>query len=179
VIKLNKALYLTSNDSLCDATLDDQEPYRSSTAFILWCVCLLGACGIHRFYLKRPLSGLLYLLTFGLLGIGQIIDLFRIKDMVLLANVKDQRLLGRRPIAAKRLPPASLTTKDEVRQRLVQAAARNGGQLSVTHGVMATGKSHKEVEELLDEMARSGYVGIDNDEKTGAVVYTFGELSNS
>ena len=38
--------------------------------------------GAHRFYLGRPVSGLFYFLTFGFLGIGWIIDLFLIPDMV-------------------------------------------------------------------------------------------------
>lgn len=35
---------------------------------------LLGTTGAHRFYLRRTRSGVLYLATLGLLGIGVIID---------------------------------------------------------------------------------------------------------
>jgi hypothetical protein len=41
---------------------------------------------------------------------------------------------------------------------------------------MATGQSFETVEKTLDEMAKSGYVGIDNHPETGAVVYTFNQL---
>jgi hypothetical protein len=34
-----------------------EEPRSSGTAFLLWLACLAGVCGIHRFYLGRPLSG--------------------------------------------------------------------------------------------------------------------------
>lgn len=51
-------------------------------AYILWLLCFVGLCGLHRFYLGRPLTGLLYLFTFGLLGIGQLIDLFLIPSML-------------------------------------------------------------------------------------------------
>ncbi len=49
-------------------------------AFLLW--FFLGAFSAHRFYLGKIGSGILYLLTGQLLGIGWIIDLFLIGGMV-------------------------------------------------------------------------------------------------
>ncbi|MEM7099504.1 MAG: TM2 domain-containing protein [Pseudomonadota bacterium] len=54
------------------------EDYENDThsllvGYILWIVGFLGA---HRFYFGRPVSGTIYLFTFGLLGIGWLIDLF-------------------------------------------------------------------------------------------------------
>ncbi len=60
-------------------------------SYLLWLLCFLGLCGIHRFYNGKWVTGLLWLLTGGLLMIGQIIDLFLIPGMVRHANV-DQRL---------------------------------------------------------------------------------------
>lgn len=60
---------------------------KGSTAFFLWVVCLLGLCGLHRFYVGRPWTGLLWLLTFGLLGLGQLFDLFFLGSMVRQANI--------------------------------------------------------------------------------------------
>lgn len=48
----------------------------------LWCLSLVGICGIHRVYNRKPVSGLLWLFTFGLFGIGQLVDLFLIPGMV-------------------------------------------------------------------------------------------------
>lgn len=153
---------------------DENETYSTSTAFLLWLACVFGLCGIHRFYLGRPLTGVLYLLTFGLFGVGQFIDLIKMKDMVLLENTKN-RLLPAPPamklLAAPKVPPAEL-----MRMKLLDAARRHGGMISVSQGVMATGKSFKQVESALDEMAVSGFVDIDNDPQSGAVVYTFAEM---
>lgn len=46
--------------------------------YILW---ILGFMGAHRFYYGKPVSGTIYFLTLGLLGIGWIIDLFLIPGM--------------------------------------------------------------------------------------------------
>jgi len=57
-------------------------------AFVLWLCCLIGICGLHRFYLGRPWTGLLWLFTFGLLGIGQLIDLFWLPSMTRQENLE-------------------------------------------------------------------------------------------
>jgi TM2 domain-containing membrane protein YozV len=51
-----------------------------SVAFFLH--FFLGVFGIHRFYLRKPLTGILYLLTAGLLGIGWLYDLFNLNQQV-------------------------------------------------------------------------------------------------
>ena len=53
-------------------------------AYILF--VFLGAFGIHRFYLKRPWTGILFFCTSGLFMIGLIWDLFMIPAMVDEAN---------------------------------------------------------------------------------------------
>lgn len=46
--------------------------------YILW---IFGFTGSHRFYFGKPISGTIYFLTLGLLGIGWLIDLFLISSM--------------------------------------------------------------------------------------------------
>lgn len=41
--------------------------------YVLW---IFGFLGAHRFYFGRPISGTIYLFTFGLFFIGWIVDLF-------------------------------------------------------------------------------------------------------
>ncbi|MFD2189244.1 NINE protein [Pistricoccus aurantiacus] len=43
--------------------------------YLLW---LFGFLGAHRFYYGKPITGTLWFFTFGLLGIGWLIDLFLI-----------------------------------------------------------------------------------------------------
>lgn len=47
-------------------------------AYLLWCLCFVGICGMHRVYTGRFWSGVLWFFTGGLLLVGQIVDLFLI-----------------------------------------------------------------------------------------------------
>ncbi|MEQ1571368.1 MAG: TM2 domain-containing protein [Myxococcota bacterium] len=51
-------------------------------AYLLWIPGFFGIAGLHRFYTGRPISGLIWLLTGGFCGIGQVIDLIFIPRMV-------------------------------------------------------------------------------------------------
>ena len=160
-----------------------EEPFTDGTAWLTWMAWLFGFGGIHRLYLGKTWTGLLYLFTWGLFGVGQVLDATRLNAMVDGENLK---ALGAR-VRANGLPPgpqvkalpAAATPDDRgrLRLKLVEAAAQRGGELSVTQGVMATGADFKQVEAMLDEMARSGYVDIANDSESGVVVYRFGELA--
>jgi TM2 domain-containing membrane protein YozV len=59
----------------------------TGVAYLLWCLCLVGFCGIHRFYAGKWITGLIWLFTFGLLYVGQIVDLFLIPGMIERANL--------------------------------------------------------------------------------------------
>ena len=52
--------------------------HLKSVGYILW---IFGFTGSHRFYFGKPVSGTVYFLTFGLLGIGWLIDLFLIPSL--------------------------------------------------------------------------------------------------
>lgn len=57
-------------------------------AYLLWIPSLFIVAGIHRFYCGKWITGLIWLLTAGLLGIGTLIDLFLIPGMVRQANLQ-------------------------------------------------------------------------------------------
>ncbi|MHC4948114.1 MAG: TM2 domain-containing protein [Planctomycetota bacterium] len=71
-------------------------------AYLLWLVGGFGVLGIHRFYLGRWITGLIWLLTGGLFFVGALIDLFLMPGMVQVENLTRQLLVetGRRPAAA-------------------------------------------------------------------------------
>ena len=63
----------------------------SGTAYLLALLTLLGVAGIQHFYLGKPLRGIIWLLTWGLFGIGSIIDLFTLKAQTRAVNERLQR----------------------------------------------------------------------------------------
>ena len=65
----------------------------SGAAYGFWCLCLLGFCGIHRFYLGKWGTGLLWFFTAGLLGIGQLIDLILIPGITDRENARRRAML--------------------------------------------------------------------------------------
>ena len=67
------------------------------TAYALWCFCFFSVCGIHRFYARRYVSGVLYLCTLGFFGLGQFLDLLLIPNMIDEENLKTKALYGYQP----------------------------------------------------------------------------------
>ncbi|WP_280547833.1 MULTISPECIES: TM2 domain-containing protein [unclassified Halomonas] len=55
-------------------------PTNYTLAWLL--LTFLGVFGLHRFYLGKWLTGLLYLLTFGLFGLGVLYDFWTLNDQI-------------------------------------------------------------------------------------------------
>ncbi len=120
---------------------------------------------MQRFYNRRPVSGILYLLTFGICGLGQLIDLFLIPGFVESSNYP---LLLEEAIAAKQL--------QEPLDRQLLLLARRSGSLgfSINDAVLALEPSgvfdvaavRAEIERLL----HADLLDITNNQQ-GRVVY--------
>ena len=65
----------------------DKQTHLKSMGYVLW---LFGFTGAHRFYFGKPISGTIYFFTFGLLGIGWLIDLFLIPSLDRQAELRFQ-----------------------------------------------------------------------------------------
>ena len=48
----------------------------------LWAFSMLGICGIHRLHMRFYATGVLWILTGGCFGFGQIIDFFRMPALM-------------------------------------------------------------------------------------------------
>lgn len=62
-----------------------EHTHLKSIGYVLW---IFGFTGAHRFYFGKPISGTIWFLTLGLLGIGWLIDLFLIPSMQAEADLR-------------------------------------------------------------------------------------------
>ena len=58
--------------------MTNDDTHLKTIGYILW---LFGFTGSHRFYYGKPVTGTIWFFTFGLFGIGWLIDLFLIPTM--------------------------------------------------------------------------------------------------
>lgn len=174
-----------------EVTATEKPTANILVAYALWGLGLFGLNGIHRFYLGKPVTGLIWLFSGGVLYLGQICDLFLIPSMVKgrnsyartigrnrslpLLNIVQQVLskLDRldRSLQQKLFKPAEPESSPML--KLLEAAQANGKVLSIGQAVMITGLEPREVQDLLNEALRSGLAHVDNDLESGAVRYHF------
>jgi TM2 domain-containing membrane protein YozV len=136
-----------------------------SLAYILWGLGFFGLCGLHRFYLGKPVSAIIWFLTFGGFFIGQIVDLFLIPSMV---QERNHYLSG-----SMNMGKAVLQGDAHPMQKLLKAAKDNGNVLSLGQAILMTNLPPNEVKELLKDALRQGLAEIDNEPNSGAVRYHF------
>jgi hypothetical protein len=133
------------------------------TAYLLWLVGGFGAFGLHRFYLRKFGSGMVWFLSGGLGWIfGAVQDLFRMPWLVEQANAlltyreddDGARLPGQRP----ELP--SRAAAEPVERAALRVAKRDGGTL--TPATVADGSSCtlQEARAELDRWVSAGHAEI-------------------
>ena len=83
--------------------MQDQRPESESIAvkstavsYLLWVVGGFGVLGLHRFYLGRWITGILWVFTGGFFFIGALIDLFLIPSMTRVENLASQLMASER-----------------------------------------------------------------------------------
>ena len=72
------SLDLTTNMNASHEAGAGGNTHSKTIGYLLW---LFGFTGAHRFYYGKPISGTIWLFTFGLFGIGWLVDLFLIPGM--------------------------------------------------------------------------------------------------
>ena len=151
--------------------------YSRGTAYLLWALCLFGVSGIHRFYLGKIGTGILWLCTWGLFGIGNIIDLFTIPSMVDAETLR--RLPGLRPdprLNAGSIDPIGpVGPVDPIETVILRAAKAHGGVVTPAEVAVDGDYSLDESKDCMDELVSKGHAEL-RVRKTGGMVYVFPDL---
>lgn len=161
----------------------DKEKERLKISYMLNLLGFLGFTGgLHRLYNGKVATGLLWMFTLGLFGLGQFVDLFLIPNMVEEREMKLRLKAGLSPFGIAQTPQVVASEiyhspQETLMVELLKAAENRGGKLSVTQGVIETGATFSQVEAALKQMHESGYVAIGNNPENGAVTYIFHELT--
>lgn len=128
-------------------------------SYVLWALALVGVCGLQRFYNRKPYSGTLYLLTFGLCGLGQLVDLWLMPELVEQAN--GLPLAGAEPLSLER--------------QLLELARRSGeGGFTLNDALLAlelgSGVGSEAVRAEIQHLLEGHLLDVGND-SSGRVVY--------
>jgi hypothetical protein len=135
-------------------------------AYLLWALGGFGTLGLHRFYLRKPGTGIVWLLTGGVFGIGALVDLFRLPRLVdeanLLARHRDELdeldeldEPGRGTAALRAQPQA-----ESLEQVILRVAKESGGLVSP--GTVATSGNWTldDAKSYLDGMVDKGHAEL-------------------
>lgn len=148
-----------------------EEPRTLAISYLLWGAAMFGVCGLQRFYNRRPLSGLLWLFTFGLCGLGQLVDLLLIPDLVKQAN---QRAMLEDALSALAQPGAE-EMEVSLERQLLLLARRVGPQGFTLNDALVDLHLPRSIDSAMvrseiERLLQAELLDVGNDER-GRVVY--------
>ncbi len=151
--------------------------YNLSIAYFLWFISGFGALGFHRFYLGRFGTGLLWLFTGGLAGIGGLFDLFYIPTMVREENL----LLGYRDVLSADpdfyISKSRVDTgpKESLEKVILRTAKKNEGVATPGEVALEGDIPIEEAKKALEKLVTEGFAEM-RVRKSGTIVYVFSEF---
>lgn len=150
-----------------------------TTAYLLAALgWLTPIAGLHRFYLNRPVSGLLYMFTWGFLGIGTFIDMFLLPSMVERENLLTlaRQNPNIRPVAA--LPAPAPRVRLTAEQHILRIAEANEGVVTVALVALNSKLTLKLAQKELERLRKEGFCTVDVNAE-GTKLYVFGGLRST
>jgi predicted transcriptional regulator len=152
-------------------------------AYLLWLLSGFGIFGFHRFYLGKIPTGILWMCTGGLFGIGTIYDLFTLPGQVRAANIRRaiQEGVGRRFPNNQAWRNVSdgeahiVREKETVERTILRIAKENKGILTASEVALSANIPIEEAKRDLDALVSKGFAEL-RVRKSGTLVYTIPDL---
>ncbi len=144
--------------------------YQLWVAYLLWFVGGLGMFGLHRFYLRKIPTGVLWLLTGGAFFVGSVHDFLRMNSLVEDANRRDGYLVLTTQTPSP--PPES------IEKCVLRTAKSHAGVVTPASAALEGAWSVEQIQQELDRQAKLGICEV-RVTKAGSVVYYFLEFDPS
>ncbi|GMO26483.1 MAG: hypothetical protein Ta2F_02020 [Termitinemataceae bacterium] len=154
--------------------------FSKTIAYLLWLISGFGVLGFHRFYLGKPGTGILWMFSGGLFGIGSIYDLLTLGRQVDIANALSNHYYtngGTRYAEGAVFnfindPQTNGKVKDSVERKILMLARRNRGIVSASETALEANIPIEEAKKQLEDMAKKGHAQL-RVRSSGVIVYTF------
>jgi TM2 domain-containing membrane protein YozV len=144
--------------------------YQVWIAYVLWIVGGFGCLGLHRFYMRKIPTGVLWILTGGLAFFGSVYDFLTMTRQIEAANRNAGFLTG--PV------PAEITVrreKEPLERVILKTAEKNAGRVSAVVVAANSDWTVDQVQNHLDGMVKRRMCEL-RVLKSGAMVYHFAEF---
>lgn len=148
--------------------------YQVWVAYLLWFVGGFGFLGLHRFYLRKIPTGVLWILTGGGFLVGTVYDFLTLSKQVDVANQKS----GLLPVGGNPVRVQVSREKEPLERVILRLAQSNGGRVSPIQVAAESDWTVDEAQAHLDSMAKKGLCDL-RVLKSGATTYHFPEFDPS
>jgi hypothetical protein len=148
--------------------------YSTRIAYLLWFATFFGMSGLHRLYLGKIGSGILYLVTWGLFGFGTIYDAVTLPEQVQEARIKAKmrnaidRSFSQLDTPRRERPAA----RESLEHAILRVAKAHHGVASPAAIALEAKISVDESRSQLDKLVDKGIAEV-RVRKNGTIVYAF------
>ena len=157
--------------------------YSVGIAYLLWLLSGCGIFGLHRFYLGKIPTGIMWMCTGGGFVIGTIYDFFTLPRQVREANIRRailessirQNIDNRQPW---RNVTGSVHEKESIERVILKLAKTNKGILTASELALSANISIEEAKKCLEAMVSKGFAEL-RVRQSGTLVYTIPDLMDS
>ncbi len=147
--------------------------YETGIAYLLWFLGGFGTLGFHRFYLNKVGTGILWLLSGGMFGIGAFVDLLTLPMQVREANLRKSYQAALNGPQVR--PLVQTSPKDSLERVILKVARKNSGYVTASEVALDGDFSIEEAKAALEKLSATGFAEM-RIRTSGVIVFVFPEF---